>query len=105
MKKRLLAVHKFYNFIWANKLTPIYFRQFNFFTNFVAQLKENSPRKVVFDIIQQLNNDFVIHYESLFRENQSKMDIKKLYHDKLISEVQNLSLAAKTAWDDMGTRS
>ena len=56
----------------------IYSRQFNFFTNFVAQLKENSPRKAVFDIIQQSNNDFVNHSW----ENQSKMDINNLYHDK-----------------------
>ncbi len=125
MSKRSIAVHKFYNFVRANKLAPVavklqvlmacvassllfncesfgskipkrleatYYalikcclgvrsntpnklvliesgmptlesmirsRQFTFFANFVAHLKEHSARKLVFDEILDSNSDFV----------------------------------------------
>ena len=154
MEKRYIAVHKFYNFIRANKLAPIhvklkvlqacvtssllhncetfgnkipreleqtyyslikcclrvrastpnklvliesnmptihsmiYSRQYNFFNKFIAQLTEDSSRKVVFDTIKQPKNDFIMHYTDLITRYNSKKDIQQYFHQKLCSEIR-----------------
>ena len=160
MTKRYVAVHKFYNFIRANKLAPIsaklnvlracvtssllhnceafgpkvpkqleatYFaliksclgvrsntpnklvliesgmpslesmimsRQYNFFIKYVGNLKSNSARKAVFDAIQESRCDYMSHYVDLLNTYHSKAEIKKHYHIKLSTEVNNMAQQA-----------
>jgi hypothetical protein len=157
ISKRRLAVHKFYNFMRANKLAPVpvklkvlhacvassllhncetfgskvpkalettYYsliksclgvrsntpnllvlvesgmpslesmiraRQFSFFNNFVARLKVNSPKKTVFDAIQESKNEYIQHYVNLLILHKSKDEIQQHYANKLISEVNDLA--------------
>ena len=138
MRNRYLAVHKFYNFLRANKLAPIpvklkvlracvmsamlhncetfdkcslkklvslYFtlikqclgvrastpnklvliesgyavvltRQFNFFTTFITELAENSPRKIVYESLLQNRNPSLQYFCKITQDNKRTEDIK-----------------------------
>lgn len=157
MSKRYVAVHKFFNFIRANKVAPIqvklkvleacvassllhncetfgskipkqletiyfslikcclgvrsntpnklvliesgmptlesliYSRQHTFFTKFIANLKENSARKLVFDGIQDSGCDFLDHYINLLNSYHSKDDIRTHFSNNLTNEVNTLA--------------
>ena len=66
-------------------------RQFTSLTNFVAHLKENSARKLVFDEILDSNSDFVNHYVNLLTDYRSKYEIQEEQKNNLKRDVNNLA--------------
>ena len=62
-------------------------RQFNFFTKYVGNLKENTARKEVFDTILESGCDYMQHYVQLMNTHHTKKEIKEHYHNQLLSEI------------------
>ena len=62
-------------------------RQFNFFTKYVGNLKENTARKEVFDTIVESGCDYMQHYVQLMSSHHTKKEIKEHYHHQLLNEI------------------
>ena len=66
-------------------------RQLNFFTKYVGNLKEGTPRKEVFDTIVESGCDYMMHYVQLLNTYHSKNDVKEHYHNLLLNDVNVLA--------------
>ena len=66
----------------------IYSRQLNFFTKYLGNLKENTPRKDVFVSMLDSGCDFMIHYVELLNTYPHKNVIKEHFQNLLLTEFR-----------------
>ena len=65
-------------------------RQLNFFTKYVGNLKEGSPRKELLETIADSGGDYMMHYVQLLNTHNSKKEFKEHYHNLLLNDVNVL---------------